>query len=92
MDAVGPLSPVIPWMTAGLLVFSLVLLLHKPLGMLFRLLLRSCAGLAALALLQNTGGLLGISLGVNPINALILGTLGIPGFGLLLMLQWLLQV
>ena len=53
MDAVGPLSPVIPWMTAGLL---------------------------------------GISLGVNPINALVLGTLGIPGFGLLLMLQWLLQV
>ena len=92
MDAVGPLSPVIPWMTAGLLVCSLVLLLHKPLGMLFRLLLRSCAGLAALALLQNTGGLLGISLGVNPINALVLGTLGIPGFGLLLMLQWLLQI
>ena len=92
MDAVGPLSPVIPWMTAGLLVCSLVLLLHNPLGMLFRLLLRSCAGLAALALLQNTGGLLGISLGVNPLNALVLGTLGIPGFGLLLMLQWLLQV
>ena len=66
MDAVGPLSPVIPWMTAGLLVCSLVLLLHKPLGMLFRLLLRSCAGLAALALLQNTGGLLGISLGSIP--------------------------
>lgn len=92
MDAVGPLSPVIPWMTAGLLVCSLVMLLHKPLGMLFRFLLRSCAGLAALALLQNTGGLLGISLGVNPLNALVLGTLGIPGFGLLLMLQWLLQV
>ena len=35
--------------------------------------------------------LIGVSLGVNPINALVLGVLGAPGFGLLLMLQWALR-
>ncbi|MEM5781420.1 MAG: pro-sigmaK processing inhibitor BofA family protein [Lawsonibacter sp.] len=44
-----------------------------------------------LALLSQIGHLLGISLGVNLVNALVLGLLGIPGFGLLLMLQWALR-
>ena len=37
------------------------------------------------------GGFVGIKLGVNLVNALILGALGAPGFGLLLMLQWVLR-
>ena len=32
--------------------------------------------------------MLGLSLGVNLFNALVLGLLGIPGFGLLLMMNW----
>jgi inhibitor of the pro-sigma K processing machinery len=38
---------------------------------------------------RRVGGLLGVTLGVNWINALILGLLGIPGLGLLLMFRWL---
>lgn len=79
------------WMTAGLMVFSAALLFHRPLTMLLKLILRSSAGLALLALLQDVGGFWGISLGANLANALVLGLLGIPGFGLLLMLQWLLR-
>lgn len=85
------ISPAIPWMTAGLLLLSVVLLLHRPLGFLLRLILRSTAGLAVLAVLHNLGGILGISLGANLGNALVLGILGAPGLGLLLMLQWLLR-
>ena len=44
-----------------------------------------------LAVLSQTGGALGLSLGVNLVNALVLGLLGVPGFGLLLMLQWALR-
>ena len=33
----------------------------------------------------------GVGLGVNLVNALVLGLLGLPGFGLLLMLQWVLR-
>lgn len=58
---------------------------------LIRLALRSSAGLAVLILFSQTGQLLGVKLGVNLLNALVLGALGIPGFGLLLMLQWALR-
>lgn len=86
------LSPTTPWIAAGLLVLSTLLILHRPLGKLFRLLLRSSAALALLAALRQFGDLFGIALGVNWVNALVLGALGIPGLGLLLMLQWLFRI
>lgn len=72
---------------AVLLVLLAMVLLYRPLRGLIRLLLRSSVGLAVLAVLNQVG----LGLGVNVINALILGILGIPGFGLLLMLQWALR-
>ncbi len=81
----------VAWGLAVLLLCAALLLLHRPLVQLVRLVLRSSAGLAVLALLSQIGHLLGISLGVNLVNALVLGLLGIPGFGLLLMLQWALR-
>ena len=73
------------------MMFAALFLLRWPLVQLVRLLLRSSVGLAALALFAQVGQLLGISLGVNLVNALVLGLLGVPGFGLLLMLQWVLR-
>ena len=67
------------------------LLFHRVLRAVFRLLLRFCAALAGLALLSPAAGSLGISLGINPVNALVLGLLGVPGFGLLLLIQWMLR-
>ena len=40
-----------------------------------------------LMMLYNTG----IRLGLNVFNALFIGVLGVPGFGLLLLLQWVLM-
>ena len=37
-----------------------------------------------------TAALTGIRLGLNVFNALFIGVLGVPGFGLLLLLQWVL--
>ena len=71
-----------PWLALGLLLLAGLTLLRRPLGRLLRLAARSSVGLAVLAL---------FSLGVNPVNALVLGVLGAPGFGLLLMLQWALR-
>ena len=53
--------------------------------------LRSSVGLAVLALFSPFSSLIGVNLGVNLVNALVLGVLGVPGFGLLLMLQWMLR-
>jgi len=83
--------PALPWLTGLTLVLTALFLLRQPLGRLWRLGMRSAGGLALLAAFSRLGPLLGISLGVNWLNALVLGLLGLPGFGLLLMLQWVLQ-
>lgn len=75
----------------GLSACILLLLFRRPVKLLLRLLARSGVGLAILVLFSRVGHLIGVTLGVNPVNALILGLLGVPGFGLLLMLQWLLK-
>ena len=74
-------------MTGSLVSLAALRLRHRPLGRLLRLAVRSSVGLAALALLNQ----IGLGLGVNLVNALILGVLGVPGLGLLLMLQWVLR-
>lgn len=84
-------APDLPWLAVALLALSVLALLHRPLGRLLRLAARSAVGLAALALFSQVGQFIGVSLGVNLVNALILGVLGAPGFGLLLMLQWVLR-
>ena len=79
------------WFAALLPILTGLFLLRRPLGRLIHLSIRSLGGLAALFLLSPAVKLIGVTLGVNWINALVLGLLGVPGFGLLLMLQWLLQ-
>ena len=51
-------------------------------------LLVGLVAVAALAALSPLGPLIGVGLGVNLANALVMGLLGVPGFGLLLMLNW----
>ena len=80
-----------PWLALGLLLLNDISLLRRPLRQMLRLAVRSSVGLAVLALFSQVSPLIGVSLGVNPINALVLGVLGAPGFGLLLMLQWALR-
>lgn len=72
------------WFAAAPAALAALLLLRRPLAALVRLGIRWAGGLGVLALLQT----MGLSLGVNPINALVLGVLGAPGLGLLLLVQW----
>ena len=87
----SPVPGYVAWCLAGLLLCAALLLLHRPAARLLRLTLRSSVGLAVLALFSQVSHLIGIQLGVNLVNALVLGLLGAPGFGLLLMLQWALR-
>ena len=75
------------WAAAGAVILMLVLF-RRPLESLCRLAVRSGLGLVFLWLFQGLGGLLGVRLGVNLLNSLILGALGAPGFALLLLVQW----
>ncbi len=78
----------LPWIMAVLVVLSALIILRRPLGRLLRLLARTAVGLGALFAFSQIGGMIGVTLGVNLFNALVLGFLGVPGFGLLLMLNW----
>ena len=65
-------------------------LVSTPLKMVLRLVINSALGFGTLWLLQLTASVSGIALGVNLFNALIVGVLGLPGLGLLVLLQWVL--
>ncbi len=73
----------------ALALFALLLpVLARPLAKLFKLAGRTMAALGSLALLKLVGGAVGLSLGVNLVNALVVALLGVPGLGLLMMLDW----
>lgn len=74
----------------GLFVVGAVLRLFKtPLKMVVQVVGNTLLGFGALFLLNLTTAITGISLGVNVLNALVIGILGVPGLGLLLLVQWL---
>jgi len=75
-------------LTVGLLMLAVLLALRRPLLRALRLAGRCMGGLAALSLLHPVGQFIGVTVGINAMNALVLGVLGVPGFALLLMLQW----
>ena len=49
-------------------------------------------GFLALAALDLCSGVTGLHIGVNLINALLVGILGLPGLALLVLLQWVFLV
>lgn len=78
---------------AFLLLFFLLALLRlfrTPLRLAFRLLANTLTGFLALWLVNLTAGATGIALGLNLMNAVVIGVLGLPGFVLLLLTQWVL--
>lgn len=79
------------WGAGALVLLLALILLRKPLGWLLRLLGRAAVALAGLFAFGHVGGIIGVTLGVNLWNALVVALLGVPGFGLLLMLNWVLQ-
>lgn len=54
-----------------------------------RILVNSLVGLMALFLFNVLGSYVGMSVGLNLANAAIAGILGVPGFALILILQYL---
>ena len=76
------------WMGLALGALVALALLGRPLRRMGRVPARGGVGVAVVGGLQGVGPSLGICLGVNPLNALVVGVLGAPGFGLLLLTQW----
>lgn len=75
------------WTAVAMAVIALAVLLHRPLGALGKLAARSALGLGGIWLFNHVGALIGVQVGVNLLTGLTVGLLGLPGFGLLLLLQ-----
>ena len=71
----------------ALMAVFLLRILLMPIRMVFKLLLHSGCGFLCLWLLNTVSGFTGVYLPVNAITVLIAGFLGIPGIGLLAMLE-----
>ena len=78
------------WAGAVVVSVTALVLLRRPLAAVWRLLLRTGAGLCCLWAFNGMGALIGVRLGFNLFNALVLGVLGAPGLGLLLLCRWVL--
>lgn len=79
------------WVALALTGLVLLVIFRRFLRVVGKLLVRWGVGLAVLWGLQSVGPGLGVYLGFNALNALVLGLLGAPGFGLLLLTQWVLR-
>ncbi|MDY3984210.1 pro-sigmaK processing inhibitor BofA family protein [Dysosmobacter sp.] len=75
---------------AGFFIIALLRVFSAPLRVALRLLVNTLLGFLALWVVQLTAGFTGIALGMNLWNALVVGVLGVPGFVLLLLVQWVL--
>jgi len=87
----APVTEALSWLIGAVLLTALLALFQRPLLTLGRLAVRTGAGVLCLHILAPAGAMLGVGLGVNLLNAMVLGVLGVPGFGLLLLLKYYLQ-
>lgn len=69
------------------LLYVLGLLLGVSIKILIKLLINGLIGGVILFLFNLVGGIFGLSIIINPLNALIVGFLGVPGVILVLILQ-----
>ena len=80
----------LPSLAVLLILAVLPVLRAAPLRQITRAGANSLLGLGALLLVNLTAPLTGVSLGFNLFNALVTLVLGVPGLGLLLLVQWVL--
>ncbi len=77
-------------LTLLFLVVVCLRLFAAPLKLTLKVAFNSALGFGAVWLLNLTTSVTGLSLGLNWFNAIVIGILGLPGFGLLLLVQWVL--
>ena len=77
-------------LTLLFLVVVCLRLFAAPLKLALKVAFNSALGFGALWLLNLTTSVTGLSLGLSWFNAIVIGILGTPGFGLLLLVKWVL--
>lgn len=82
-----PFGNIFAYLLGLVLLYIAGMILVIPIKILMRLLINGLIGGVVLFFFNLIGGIFGISLVINPLNAIIVGFLGVPGVVLLLILQ-----
>ena len=90
MDLGIPFGVIIGYAVGLIVLYLAGWLLLVPLKMLLKFIYNGILGGIILWILNMVGGLIHVTIAINPITALIVGFLGVPGVILLLILQFLL--
>ncbi len=78
----------IPIVLAVVSIIIAIIIFTRPMKFLVRVLVNTAVGFVELIILNYVGAFIGISVGINLLNAVIVGVLGLPGLALLLILRW----
>lgn len=81
-----------PWIIAVAVIALLTvffMIFKTSIKIAFKILLNAVIGFVLLFVFNTLGNIIGVTLAINWINALVAGILGIPGIALLLVLQWM---
>ena len=81
---------IIAALLAGFFLIALLRVFSAPLKLAVKVLANTLLGFLALWAVNLTSAYTGIALGLNVLTALVIGILGLPGFVLLLLTQWVL--
>lgn len=83
----GILVDIITIAAIAVAIYAFLKLLAAPIKLIFKLLLHAASGFLLLLLEEFIAGFFDFSLGINFINCLVAGVLGIPGVILLIVLK-----
>ncbi|HHT64819.1 MAG TPA: pro-sigmaK processing inhibitor BofA [Clostridiales bacterium] len=83
-----PFDIILAYALGLILLYLIGWLLLVPLKFLLRFLINGIIGGVVLWILNLAGGLIGVTIAINPVTALTVGMLGIPGLLLILLLQF----
>ena len=81
------LSTIVAFAVGIIALYVIGLLLVIPIKIIIKLMINGVIGGITLFLVNLVGGIFGLSIGINPVTALIAGFLGFPGVVILLILQ-----
>lgn len=90
LESMGSIGTILLVIVAVLLIWLLLKILKTPLKWALKLLLNAACGFVALFILNLLGEMVGASLDMTWLNAIIIGVLGIPGVVLLIIVKYLL--
>jgi len=80
-------TAILAYAFGGVMLYLLIWYFYKPLKWLMKVVVKAAFGCVGLLLFNLFSGITGMTVGVNLVTAFVTGVLGVPGLGLLLILQ-----